>query len=153
MPGSSVISGLMACNNSRHVNPTKPRTITFDAELLLGVDAENDLVTLTAVLHYFVPAGEIDPADDCIYLVTGKISSVEVDSPLGEGRAVEEFDLQIDAITVRTLLYVVLIHLMFFSSFTVCPEMLGLLLLLSLLRVWCVFFPSFIVSLPLLLYI
>jgi hypothetical protein len=77
MPGSSTIFGLIPCTNSRYLQSDKPRTITFDSEIVMGVDGRGQVQTVTALLHHFIPLGNAAPNDGVLYFVFGKVASMD----------------------------------------------------------------------------
>ncbi|KAI0000330.1 hypothetical protein BJV77DRAFT_958859 [Russula vinacea] len=97
MPGSSHICGLMACRYSRVFDQNKPRSLTFDAHIVIGFDDNNDTRTCCAVLHHFRAAWEPEPIDNAIYEVAGKIASIPPDYNVGINHKVNAYDFIIDA--------------------------------------------------------
>ena len=97
MPGSSHICGLMACRYSRVLDQNKPRSLTFDAHIVVGFDDNNDTRTCCAVLHHFRAAWEPEPIDNAIYEVAGKIASIPPDYNVGINHKVNAYDFIIDA--------------------------------------------------------
>ena len=50
MPGLSLISGLLLCSSYRHTHGAdKPKTVTYDAQIFVDVDVENNIRSCTAV--------------------------------------------------------------------------------------------------------
>jgi hypothetical protein len=104
MPGSSTIVGLIPCANGRNLHNTKPRTITMDAEIVIGHDVDGMVQTTTALLEYFIPFDRSHPEDGLLYFVAGKIASMDDSIKVGEGDDniwVSEYDFIIEADVVR----------------------------------------------------
>jgi hypothetical protein len=56
MPGSSVIAGLLLCLSSQRIHGVKkPKTVTYDTEIFIDVDDEEEIRSCQAILHYFLP--------------------------------------------------------------------------------------------------
>ena len=103
IPGFANITGIFGCFNQHILDPVrKPKTVTFDAEIPIGDDDCGRLNCVKGILHYFVPSHESPPSDNCKYFVSGKITSISQSE--GEDKMISDFDLQIEALTVRLLL-------------------------------------------------
>ena len=103
LPGFAFITGVFGCFNHRVLDPVhKPKTITFDAEIPMGDNPEGVLQCAKGVLHYFVPSHETPPEDDRKFFVSGKV--VSVSSGGGDDYSSMDYDLQIEALTVRPFL-------------------------------------------------
>ena len=72
MPGSSTIFGLIPCSNSRYLHPEKPRTVTFDCEIVMGVNNGGNVHTVTALLVHFTLLCGPTLTDGTLCLVFGK---------------------------------------------------------------------------------
>lgn len=107
MGGSSFICGIFGCTNARYVFTNKPRVITFDAEIPLGLDDNNVMRVIVAVLHHYVEPDKPSPAGDLKYMVGGKFVSITSTTPVGDGYNVDDYDLEIDA-TFVSFLYSIL---------------------------------------------
>jgi hypothetical protein len=104
MPGCATIVGLIPCTQGRYLHPEKPRTITMDAEIVIGTDAAGNVQTTTALLQYFVPTAESRPESGLLYFVMGKIASMDPSIQVGVGDDDlwrDEYDFVIDADAVR----------------------------------------------------
>ena len=64
MSGSAMLYGLLHCQNSRYIHPSKPCMITFDCKLYLGNDDESNVCIMMGVLHFFVPVNLPTPIDN-----------------------------------------------------------------------------------------
>ena len=98
MPGFAYINGLFSCFNQRVIDATKPKTITFDAEIPIGDDQNGQLQCVRGLVHYFVPQNEAKPDDDRKYLVSSKVISVHSQTQTDENSG--DYDLEIEALTV-----------------------------------------------------
>jgi hypothetical protein len=104
MTGSSSICGLIPCSNGRHIFPDKSRTITFDGEIFIGCDENDRAQSVLALIHFYVPSGEADPEDGVLYLVSGKVVSVNAQTPVGANNNWNDYDMVIDAEMVSVLM-------------------------------------------------
>jgi hypothetical protein len=103
MTGSSIIFGFLPCNNRCVLNPDKPRTYTYDAEVVIGEDETGDIQTLTALLQFFAASDAIIPENGAIHYVWGKVASMDADMVVGDGLSNENYDVLIEADFVRSL--------------------------------------------------
>jgi hypothetical protein len=87
MPGSSILSGILPLTNSHHIFTQKPKTVTYDAELYLGVSEDGSPCSAQAVVHHFVAQVNMDPLDNRLYFVVGKVASVRENTCVGEGNS------------------------------------------------------------------
>lgn len=96
MPGSTTIYGLLPLSNRQCLDKAKPRSISFDAEILMGhnVKGAGEPQIAKALLHYFVPQEHV-PDEELIYFIAGKIVSTKHDS-----RNPNDYDFEIDAFMV-----------------------------------------------------
>ena len=101
MPRSSILNGVVACYNQHILDPSKLKTVTFNAEVTIGVNDTGEDQHIHALLRYFIPQGEEELMDNCIYLVCGKIASITNDAPVGDGYNVADYDMEIEALMVR----------------------------------------------------
>jgi hypothetical protein len=104
MSGSSTISGLFPCTDLRHIFPDKPRTITFDSDVFIGFDENDEAQSAMALVHYYVPPSGFEPTNGQLYFLTGKVASVDDKTVPGSGFELEDYDLVIEADMVRPLL-------------------------------------------------
>jgi hypothetical protein len=106
MPGSSTICGLMLCSLPRGAHgKNKPKTVTYDAEVFVGVDDEDGITTCKTVLHYFVPFDKGNLPDEGIFFVAGKLAMVDKNTPVGDNFNWSDYVLQIEATVVRVFLF------------------------------------------------
>ena len=96
MPGFAFIYGLFSCFNQRIIDPTKPKTISFDAEVPIGEDPSGQLQCVNGLVHYFVPQQQTKPDDDRKYLISGKVVSIQSHDEIDSAA----YDLEIEALTV-----------------------------------------------------
>ena len=102
MPGSSLISGLLLCSSYRRTHGAdKPKTVTYDAQIFVDLDAENNIRSCIAVLHYFVPFGQQNLLREGIFFVSGKLSMVDENTPIGDDFNWEDYVFQIQATSVH----------------------------------------------------
>lgn len=97
MSGSSLIFGIMPCSNYRCLFPDKPKTITFDAELLLSQNKDGEWLSGNTILHHFQTPGAPDPPKTALYYVAGKIASMKDNAIVGDEHTTNEYIAQIDA--------------------------------------------------------
>jgi uncharacterized protein YtpQ (UPF0354 family) len=100
MSGSSILTGIFKCTNRRILDQEKKKTITYDTELLLGKDENDNDQFINAVLHFFVPKGENEPQEDIYHMVVAKVISIQDNTMVGEDHDVDNFDLELDAFMV-----------------------------------------------------
>jgi hypothetical protein len=103
MPGLSTITGLIPCSNSRYVFSEKPRTVTVDTEIVIGVDENGDVNTAPALLQHFTPVGAPAPVNGALHFVFGKVASMESSVVVGDGFSQDEYDFVVDADVVCNL--------------------------------------------------
>ena len=101
MTGSSHICGLMACWYSHVLDQSKPRSLTFDAHVVIGFGDNNDTRTCCTLLHHFRAAWEPEPVENAIYEVAGKIVSIPPDYNVGINYKVNAYDFLINAEKVQ----------------------------------------------------
>jgi hypothetical protein len=104
MPGSSMIFGLLPCTNGRTVFVDKP--LTCDADVVIAV-VEDVVTVTTALLTHFCAAEEPPFEDGAMYIVEGKVASLDKSFAVGENFNVDEYDFLIEAQQVC-------VHLSFF---------------------------------------
>ena len=100
MSGSSILTGIFSCTNRRTLNEEKKNMITYDAEILLGKDEDDDDQFINAILHVFVPKEEKEPEEDIYHFVVGKMISIKDDTNVGDAYDVNNYNLQLDTFTV-----------------------------------------------------
>jgi hypothetical protein len=100
MPGSAIISGVFPCFDCRAIFPDKPKSLTFDSEILIGTTSDGEEQVINAVLHYFASQSQDRPNEDLLYFVTGKAVSITNHTPVGEGHDALDYDLEIDVLAV-----------------------------------------------------
>jgi hypothetical protein len=98
MPGFAFISGIFDCYNHRILDPRKPKTVTFDAEIPIGESRQGQLECVKGAVHYFVPSHEKTPIDDRKYFISGKVVSISQTD--AEEKNMMDYDVQIEALTV-----------------------------------------------------
>ncbi|KAH9965613.1 hypothetical protein BGW80DRAFT_1254911 [Lactifluus volemus] len=92
------ICGLMLCSLPRGAHgKNKPKTVTYDAEVFVGVDDEDGITTCKTVLHYFVPFDKGNLPDEGIFFVAGKLAMVDKNTPVGDNFNWSDYVLQIEA--------------------------------------------------------
>ena len=101
MSGSAMLYGLLHCQNSRYIHPSKPRMIAFDCKLYLGHDDESNVCIMMGVLHFFIPVNLPAPIDNRPYLVCRWVASVNDKMNIGEDADdCAGYDIEIDTISV-----------------------------------------------------
>ncbi|KAG1847172.1 hypothetical protein DFJ58DRAFT_730269 [Suillus subalutaceus] len=103
MPGSPILIGILPLTNSRHIFAQKPKTITYDGEVYLGLSEDGSPCSAQAVVHYFVAQANMDPLDNRLYFVVGKAASVHENTCVGEGNSTEDYDIEIDAMMLQEM--------------------------------------------------
>jgi hypothetical protein len=88
----------------RWVPGEKPRTFTFDAEVVVAADCTGHVETTTAVLTHYVAPTDDPFVEGALYFVSGRVGSVDDSFPVGDGFAVDMYDFVIDGETVCVLL-------------------------------------------------
>jgi hypothetical protein len=120
MPGASLISGIMGCSNERCLSDDKPRSLTYDAEFVVGVE-NNQVRAGLAVLNHFRESTEPPFVNSAFYSVSGKLAEIDDDFFVGRGYKASTYDFLIDAKTVR--IFVIFLGpkvTFFFPSFRWC---------------------------------
>jgi hypothetical protein len=108
MAGFAFITGVFGCFNHRVLDPVqKPKTVTFDAEIPIGENDEGELQCVKGILHYFDSSHEKSPLDDRKYFLSGKVVSI---SQVDDKENVD-YDLQIEALTVRSSVSILMFSL------------------------------------------
>ncbi|KAG1873307.1 hypothetical protein C8R48DRAFT_669905 [Suillus tomentosus] len=97
MPGSSILTGIIPLTNSCHIFAQKPKTVTYDGEVYLGLSEDGSPCSAQAVVHHFVAQANMDPLDNRLYFIVGKVASVRENTCVGEGNSTEDYDIEIDA--------------------------------------------------------
>jgi hypothetical protein len=100
MSGSSILTGIFSCTNRRTLDEEKKKTVTYDAEILLGKDEEDVDQFINAILHVFVPKEEKEPEEDVHHFVAAKMISIKDDTVVGDAYDVDDYDLELDAFMV-----------------------------------------------------
>jgi hypothetical protein len=100
MPGASLISGIMGCSNERCLSDDKPRSLTYDAEFVVGVE-NNQVRAGLAVLNHFRESTEPPFVNSAFYSVSGKLAEIDDNFFIGRGYKASTYDFLIDAKTVR----------------------------------------------------
>ncbi|KAG2059823.1 hypothetical protein BDR06DRAFT_967811 [Suillus hirtellus] len=75
MPGSSILTGIIPLTNSCHIFAQKPKTITYDGEVYLGLSEDSSPCSTQAVVHHFIAQANMDPLDNRLYFIVGKVAS------------------------------------------------------------------------------
>lgn len=96
MPGSAKIFALLPCCNARTVFADKPRSLTCDADVVVRV-VEDVVTVTTALLTHFCAAEEPPFEDGAVYIVEGKMASLEKNFAVGENFSADDYDFLIDA--------------------------------------------------------
>lgn len=104
MPGSAKIFALLPCCNARTVFADKPRSLTCDADVVVGV-VEDVVTVTTALLTHFCAAEEPPFEDGAVYIVEGKLASLDKSFAVGENFSADDYDFLIDAHKVCPCLY------------------------------------------------
>jgi hypothetical protein len=100
MPGSSILTRILPLTNSCHIFAQKPKTVAYNGELYLGLSEDSSPCSAQAVVHHFIAQLNMDPLDNRLYFVVGKVASVRENTNVGEGNSTKAFDIEIDAIMV-----------------------------------------------------
>src|ERR1700722_6681357 len=95
MPGVSRIFGFVPCSNARVISQEKPRSITMDAEIVLGFDDNQTLQVTTALINHFMSSDENNSSDG-LYYISGKLACMGDDIATGEGFDNIQYDFAID---------------------------------------------------------
>jgi len=98
MPGSSIITAVCCLFNHQNIDESKKRTITYDAELYLGLDDNGNDQVIIALLHYYTEQPE--PQDNKFYFISGKASSICSNTIVGKDFNDKDYDLEIEAFIV-----------------------------------------------------
>jgi hypothetical protein len=112
MSGSSILTRIFSCTNRRIFDEERKKTITYDAEILLGKNDDNDDEHdhfINAIVHFFVSKGEMEPEEDVYHFVVSEIISMRADTVVGDDHDVEDYDLKLDTFTVRRENYYILL--------------------------------------------
>jgi hypothetical protein len=100
MSGSSILTAVFCCTNCCILDEEKKKTITYDAELLLGKDENDEDHFINIIVHFFISKGEMEPEEDIYLFVIGKIISIKNDTVVGDNQSVEDYNLELDAFVV-----------------------------------------------------
>jgi hypothetical protein len=86
----------------------KARVRTYDAEIFVKQDNRGQVICCKALVYFFVPFNTHYAFDEGVYIVSGKMSMVDKDTPIGDEFNREDYLFQIDAIIVRFFLSILL---------------------------------------------
>ena len=104
MPGSSTVFAILRCSNQRNVFADKPRSFTYDAQMVIAFEDEKPSIPIFALaaLNHF--ADDDDPAfvDGAFYMVSGRIASIDNDFALGDEPDADRYEFLLDADMVRS---------------------------------------------------
>ncbi|KAH9952572.1 hypothetical protein BGW80DRAFT_1468518 [Lactifluus volemus] len=76
----------------------KARVRTYDAEIFVKQDNRGQVICCKALVYFFVPFNTHYAFDEGVYIVSGKMSMVDKDTPIGDEFNREDYLFQIDAI-------------------------------------------------------
>ena len=102
MPGGAFIFGLMGCTNCRILDSAKPKSLTYDTDVIVGTENTSHPESVTVLLHFFTPLGEKDREEDNVYLISGRVGSISSRIVVGEDFKPDTYDIEIEAFTVRS---------------------------------------------------
>jgi hypothetical protein len=81
----------------RSLSSEKSRSLTFDAEIMLGRNSNGDIQTCTALLIYFDDPRIQSPIDGSLHFVSGKVAAMDSTLAVGKGFHRDNYDFVIDA--------------------------------------------------------
>jgi hypothetical protein len=104
MPGSSTLFAILRCSNERNVYADKPRSFTYDAELVIGFENKKPSVPLFAVaaLNHFADDDDPPFVNGAFYIVSGRIASIDNNFVLGDEPDADWYEFLLDADMVRS---------------------------------------------------
>jgi hypothetical protein len=103
MPGTAQIFSLLPLSNVRKLFPEKPRTVTMDAEIIVGLTANSNLEVLPAILYHFVPYQSTTNVETGMYFVQGRLLSIDASIPVGADHELKDYQFAIDAEIVHPM--------------------------------------------------
>lgn len=95
---SSILIGIFSCSDPRNHEEEKRKTVTYDAELLLGKDDNNKDLFVNAVVHFY---SDTKIEQDIYHFVVAKVLSIKDDTEVGDAFEVDDYDLELEAFIVR----------------------------------------------------
>lgn len=104
MPGVAHIFGFLPFTNSRVLDREKPRTYTFDAEIVIGVDGCGEVQTIPVLVQHYVPVDGVVPSDGRLHHIWGKLACMDPSMDVGDGFNAQDYELLVEADHVRLLL-------------------------------------------------
>jgi hypothetical protein len=96
MPGSSTLFAILRCSNQRNVVAGKPRSFTYDAEMVISVEDGKPSVAVAA-LNHFADAEEAAFIDGAFYVISGRIASIDSNVVLGNNPDPDRYEFLLDA--------------------------------------------------------
>jgi hypothetical protein len=109
MTGLSSISGVFSCTNPWNVMPSdKAHVRTYNAKIFAKQDNCGQVICCKALVYFFVLFNTHHAFDEGIYIVSGKMSMVNKDTPIGNEFNRDDYLFQIDTIIVCLFLSVLL---------------------------------------------
>jgi hypothetical protein len=104
MPGFSHIFGFFPLYNNRILDrDKKPRTHTYDADVVIGLDDTGEVQTVSALVQFFVSQDAYEPVEGTLHFIHGMICSFVPESMLLSDCSPVDYELLIDADFVRIL--------------------------------------------------
>jgi hypothetical protein len=79
---------------------SKPRVVTYDAQIYSGHNDDGQATSVNAVLNFFVPFDHPDPSDEAVFFVVGKLSLPDQNTVVEDNFDRQNYSLVIDASTV-----------------------------------------------------
>ena len=85
------------------LSPEKPRSLTFDAELVISFDSVGLVQTSNAVVNHYHAETEDPFVENALYYIAGKVACIDKTFPVGDSFYCANYDFVIDADTVGVL--------------------------------------------------
>lgn len=112
MSGSSILTRIFSCTKQCILEEEKKKRITYDAEILLGKNEDEDDNQdhfINMIVHFLISKGQMELEEDVYHFIVGKIISIRADTVVGEDHNVDDYDLELDTFTVHHTNYFILL--------------------------------------------
>lgn len=101
MPGSLTLFAILQCFNQRNIVNDKPCSFTYDAEMVISVQ-DGKLLLAIAVLDHFADAEKAAFVDGTFYVVSGRVTSINLNVILGDDPNPDRYEFLLDADMVHS---------------------------------------------------
>ena len=104
MPGLTQLFGFLPLSSMRRPFPSKTRTVVADVEFILDVLDDDTVVSVNALLFYYVPYESFPPTDG-LHFVWGKLCAMDKTLFVGDGFKPDTYEILIEADLVSYIVW------------------------------------------------